>query len=129
MANHEQWRRGTRRDAYAGLVVALQKQCDILRHTPRADAFAEDADEYVTPAMEEARRKLTLKAIIVRFEGPETMRDLAIESEKVSFDLLLLWQATISHESSVSLEDGLHNAELHVERIMHEAENILGRRR
>ncbi|WP_405878143.1 hypothetical protein OG762_05375 [Streptomyces sp. NBC_01136] len=86
-----QWRRETRRDAYADLVTSFQEIQRIYTETPATKGLEEDADEYITPDMAAALRDLYLKAVAVRFEGPSVMRDLAVETVECGHRFAAAW--------------------------------------
>ncbi|MEU6005896.1 hypothetical protein [Streptomyces sp. NPDC047453] len=126
--SRKQWRRETRRDAYADLVTSFQKLCEIFGRTPRAKGLAEGTDEYVTGEMDDALMDLYAKATVVRFEGPDPMRGLAVDSVECSDRLVLAWQESFLEDDSkitMSLEAELVRARDHLKLIIAEAESIL----
>ncbi|MEW2221605.1 hypothetical protein AB0939_20335 [Streptomyces sp. NPDC006990] len=95
-----------------------------------AKGLEESADEYVTPEMDEALADLRLKALTVKFEGPETMRNLAGGAETCGNRLIQGWQHEYcigESETNISLEEALQLARSHESELMAEAESILHR--
>ncbi|MFE3771040.1 hypothetical protein [Streptomyces sp. NPDC059122] len=122
---HQQWRRKTRRDAYADLATAFQKVYDIFSYTPLDRGLEDDCDEYVTPQMRDALMDLRSKAIIVRFEGPQSMRDLAINAIACGTDLSIAWSEHYSPKITDQFENELSRAYNFLDQLIIEAESIL----
>ncbi|MEU9125925.1 hypothetical protein AB0C96_39990 [Streptomyces sp. NPDC048506] len=72
---HKQWRRETRRDAYAELLAAMQNVKSVFDHAFRTQD--ENSDGKFTPEMTAALHTLHEKAAIARFEDPAGMGHFA----------------------------------------------------
>lgn len=124
-SGREQWRRETRRDAYADLVVSFHRLYEIIKRTPLEKGLARDADEGVTGEIDQALLDLYTKAMVVRLEGPDHMRNLAVETVKRSDRLVSAWQQVIVETESTSLDVEEVRSRKHLDRMIAEAENIL----
>ncbi|MFE4577308.1 hypothetical protein [Streptomyces chartreusis] len=123
---HRHWQRGTRRDAYAELVTTLQQMHNLFAHHRRVTDEVEH-DEGLTPQMEESLEDLYLKAVIVRMEGPKTMRDLAEQAVACGDEMAHGWQkVNFRSEQDHDLDDALKKTQETVDALIDVAEGIVG---